>query len=122
MAEDEPEVTTVLQTLEPEETIVLPPEPVLAEDDASGAEADGEEAASDAPPAADAAAKAEGTALPEADDVASECVKVAVRVRPLSAKEMAEGSSQCVSFPAAGQIVIVSAPPAVLHAYGRAHG
>lgn len=48
-----------------------------------------------------------GATLPE-PAVASECVKVAVRVRPLSAKEMAEGSSQCVSFPASGQIVIVS--------------
>ena len=46
--------------------------------------------------------------VPEAE-VAGECVKVAVRVRPLSAKEVSEGSSQCVSFPTTGQIVIVSA-------------
>eukprot|EP01043_Picozoa_sp_COSAG02_P011415 COSAG02_NODE_419_length_22613_cov_22.994492_29_plen_135_part_00 len=87
------------------------------EDDAAGAEADGEEEeVSDAEPAAEPAAEA---ALPEADDVVSECVKVAVRVRPLSAKEIAEGSSQCVSFPEAGQIVIVSAHPrAVSHTYG----
>jgi hypothetical protein len=48
------------------------------------------------------------TPLPEVAQ-AVECVKVAVRVRPLSAKEVAEGSSQCVRFPGKGQIVIVSA-------------
>eukprot|EP01045_Picozoa_sp_COSAG04_P005026 COSAG04_NODE_227_length_19396_cov_29.887547_7_plen_183_part_00 len=62
------------------------------------------------PPAAPStsapSAEDSGAGGAEAAELPSECVKVAVRVRPLSSKEHAEGSAACVRFPQPNQIVI----------------
>eukprot|EP01045_Picozoa_sp_COSAG04_P002600 COSAG04_NODE_96_length_26486_cov_136.642817_4_plen_139_part_00 len=59
-----------------------------------------------APSTSDPKAEDSGAGGAEAAELPSECVKVAVRVRPLSSKEHAEGSTACVRFPQPNQIVI----------------
>ena len=47
-----------------------------------------------------------GPVAPPPAEVAPECVKVCVRVRPLNSKENSEGSVQCVKFPSNNEIII----------------
>ena len=71
-----------------------------------GAEAAGAAEPGAAPSTSDSKAEDLGAGGAEAAELPSECVKVAVRVRPLSSKEHAEGSAACVRFPQPNQIVI----------------